>query len=230
MRKNYINKNTNSKIKIIFNINDGTIIAEKYFDINTKLKNIFTFFFFNYSNKGFKLKKDYKLSDKKINSNNTIYDLLVSKINTNKEIYIEVSKDLNKENEEIYNTILFPKLNPFELIEYNSSLNKIRYIKCPGQTLNFCSLYKFSKESAFCNSENDLFMSGGLYNGKTLNFFWIINKKNYQILKKTMPIFKKYHSMLYIPDNFVLIAGGDSLSTQIYDIENKQFIMGEIKT
>ena len=224
MRKNYINKNTNSKIKIIFNTNDGTIIAEKYFNINTKLKNVFTFFENNYANKGFKLKKDYKLSDKKINRNNTIYDLLLPKINTNKEIYIEISKDLNIETEEIYNTILFPKLNPFELIEYNSSENKIRYIKCPGQTLNFCSLYKFSKESAFCNSENDLFMSGGLYNGKTLNFFWIINKKNYQILKKTMPIFKKYHSMLYIPDNFVLIAGGDSLSTQIYDIENKQFI------
>ena len=67
-------------------------------------------------------------------------------------------------------------------------------------------------------------MSGGLYNGKTLNHFWIVNKKDYQIFKKTMPMFKKYHSMLYIPDNFVFIAGGDSLITFIYDIENKQFI------
>ena len=229
MRKNYINKTPYSKIKIIFNTNDGSVIGEKYFDINTKLKNIYTFFDNNFSNKGYKLKEGYKLFDKKISSNNTIYDLLIIKTNSknipnNSEIYIEVSQNINIENEEIYNTILFPKLNPFELIEYNSLNNKIRYIKCPGQTINFCSLYKFSKESAFCNSEKDLFLSGGLYNGKTLNFFWIINKTNYQIIKKTMPIFKKYHSMLYIPDNFVLITGGDTLSTYIYDIENKQFI------
>ena len=220
-----MSKNKNSKIKIIFNTNEGTNIGEKLFDINTKLKDIFTFFEYNFSDKGFTLKTNYKFLNKKINQNNTINDLLnTENYSINSEIYIEVEQNLNKENEEIYNTILFPKLNPFELIEYNTLENKIRYIKCPGQTVNFCSLYKFSKESAFCNSENDLFMSGGLYNGKTLNYFWIINKKNFQILKKTMPILKKYHSMLYIPDNFVLIAGGDTLSTYIYDIENKQFI------
>ena len=220
-----MSKNKNSKIKIIFNTNEGTNIGEKLFDINTKLKDIFTFFEYNFSDKGFTLKTNYKFLNKKINQNNTINDLLnTENYSINSEIYIEVEQNLNKENEEIYNTIIFPKLNPFELIEYNTLENKIRYIKCPGQTVNFCSLYKFSKESAFCNSENDLFMSGGLYNGKTLNYFWIINKKNFQILKKTMPILKKYHSMLYIPDNFVLIAGGDTLSTYIYDIENKQFI------
>ena len=220
-----MSKNKNSKIKIIFNTNEGTNIGEKLFDINTKLKDIFTFFEYNFSDKGYILKTNYKFLNKKINQNNTINDLLKTEnYSINSEIYIEIAQNLNKENEEIYNTILFPKLNPFELIEYNTLENKIRYIKCPGQTVNFCSLYKFSKESAFCNSENDLFMSGGLYNGKTLNYFWIINKKNFQILKKTMPILKKYHSMLYIPDNFVLIAGGDTLSTYIYDIENKQFI------
>ena len=220
-----MSKNKNSKIKIIFNTNEGTIIGEKLFDINTKLKDIFTFFEYNFSDKGYILKTNYKFLNKKINQNNTINDLLKTEnYSINSEIYIEIAQNLNKENEEIYNTILFPKLNPFELIEYNTLENKIRYIKCPGQTVNFCSLYKFSKESAFCNSENDLFMSGGLYNGKTLNYFWIINKKNFQILNKTMPILKKYHSMLYIPDNFVLIAGGDTLSTYIYDIENRQFI------
>ena len=150
MRKNYINKTPNSKIKIIFNTNDGSIIGENYFDINTKLKNVFNYFEINFSNKGSKLKTDYKLFSKKINPNNTIYDLLISKSNSknilnNSEIYIEVSENINIENEEIYNTILFPKLNPFELIEYNSLNNKLKYIKCPGQTINFSSLYKFSK-------------------------------------------------------------------------------------
>ena len=229
MRKN---KNSTTKIKIIYNVNSGKIICQNYFDINTKLRNIFSYFENNYSNKGYKLKKEYSFLSKKIQPYITLSDLLFMSHNSkDSDIYIEVidqndinNNNYNNDNEEIYSIILFPKLNPFELIEYNSSENKIKTIQCPDQLLEFYNLYKFSKESAFCNSENELFMSGGLYNGKTLNHFWIVNKKDYQIFKKTMPMFKKYHSMLYIPDNFVFIAGGDSLITFIYDIENKQFI------
>ena len=228
MRKKYNYQNKNSKIKIIFKTNTGKKVGEHYFDIGTKMRDIFIYFENNYSNQGYYLKKEYKLFDKKIKPYNTLSDLLKDNVN-NQEIYIEVMEkenlnNINNDNEEIYKKILFPKLNPFELVEYIPSENKLRYIKCPGQSFNFCSLYKFSKESAFCNSENELYMSGGLYNGKTLNHFWIVNKKDYQIIKKTMPTFKKYHSMLYIPDNFIFIVGGDSLSTFIYDIENKQFI------
>jgi len=228
MRKKNNYQNKNSKIKIIFKTNTGKKIGEHYFDIGTKLRDIFIYFENNYSNQGYYLKKEYILFDKKIKPYNTLSDLLKDNVN-NQEIYIEVMEkenlnNINNDNEEIYKKILFPKLNPFELVEYIPSENKIRYIQCPGQSFNFCSLYKFSKESAFCNSENELYMSGGLYNGKTLNYFWIVNKKDYRIIKKTMPTFKKYHSMLYIPDNFIFIVGGDSLSTFIYDIENNQFI------
>ena len=223
-------KTKNSKIKVIFNLNTGRIIAQNDFDISTKLKDVFSYFEKNYSNKGYKLKKEYSFLNQKIKKYITLSDLLfMSKNSKDSDIHIEVIaqnniNNDNNDNEEIYKTLLFPKINPFELLEYNPSENKIKNIKCSSQIINFCTLYKFSKESAFCNSENELYMSGGLYNGKTLNHFWIVNKKDYQIYKKTMPIFKKYHSMLYIPDNFVLIAGGDSLSTYIYDIENKQFI------
>ena len=226
-------KNKNSKMKIVFKLDTGKNIDENYFDINTKLKDIFIYFENNFSFQGYKLKKEYKLFSTKIKPNNTLYDLirLENKLNNNntlinKEIYIPVMQEINNENEneEIYDTILFPKLNPFELIEYNPLKYEIRYIKLSSQIIDFCSIYKFSKESAFCNGEKDLYMSGGLYNGKSLNYFWIINKKDYKIFKKTMPMYKKYHSMLYVPDNFILIAGGDSLSSFIYDIENKQFI------
>ena len=215
------------KIKVFFNLKTGKIIYQNFFDINTKLGDLLSFFENIYSSQGYRVKKDYSYLNRKIKPYATLSDLLSIEKNSKKyEIYIEVEQKEDKfyESEEIYKTLLFPKINPFELIEYNSSINEIRYIKCPGQILNFCNLYKFSKESAFCNSENELFMSGGSYNGKSLNYFWIVLKKDYQILKKTMPMFKKYHSMLYIPDNFILIAGGDSLITFIYDIENKQFI------
>ena len=222
-------KNKNTKIKVIFNLNAGEIICQNYFDITTKLRDIFSYFERNYSNKGFKLKKEYSFLNKKLKPYNSLSDLLFLQKNSdlnNNEICIEVIQQNTKpdDNGEIYKKILFPKINPFELIEYNPSESKIRYIKYQGQAINFSSLYKFSKESSFCNSENELYMSGGLYNGRTLNNFWIVDKKDYQIYKKTMPLFKKYHSMLYIPDNFVLVAGGDSLTTFIYDIENKTFI------
>ena len=222
-------KNKNTKIKVIFNLNAGEIICQNCFDITTKLRDIFSYFERNYSNKGYKLKKEYSFLNKKLKPYNSLSDLLFLQKNSdliNNEICIEVIQQNTKpdDNEEIYKKILFPKINPFELIEYNPSESKIRYIKYQGQAINFSSLYKFSKESSFCNSENELYMSGGLYNGRTLNNFWIVDKKDYQIYKKTMPLFKKYHSMLYIPDNFVLVAGGDSLTTFIYDIENKTFI------
>jgi len=70
-------------------------------------------------------------------------------------------------------------------------------------------LNKFTKESAFCNLNNSLFISGGEMAGKAINNFWIINKNDYKIIIKIIPIDKKYHLMLYISDSFVIIAGGN---------------------
>ena len=142
------------------------------------------------------------------------------------EIWIEIEPDLflDDENDEVFSTILQPKINPFELIEFNQKKSKIKFIQCSEDFILFHSLNKFSKESAFCNSNDSLYISGGEVSGKAINNFWIINKRDYKIIKKEMPIQKKYHSMIYIPDNFIFIAGGNSLDSIIYDIERKQFI------
>jgi hypothetical protein len=224
----YIKKNDQKKIKTIF-YTKTQIIKEYWFKITSTLKDIFNYFEKHIKDEGYSLKPNYRIFSKKINEYCTISELIKKENNDmvlEGEIWIEVEEEIyfDDENDETFHTILQPKINPFELIEYNPIKSKINIIQCPKDIYNYCNLNKFTKESAFCNSSNSLYMSGGEISGRAHDFFWIINKNNYKITKKNMPITKKYHSMLYIPDNFIFVAGGDSLDTIIYDIENQEFI------
>ena len=224
----YIKKTNQNKIKTIFYTKDQ-IIKEYWFKITSTIKDIFNYFENHIKDEGYSLKSSYKIFGKKINEYYTISELIKREKNDiviDGEIWLEVEEDLifDDDNDEIFYTILQPKVNPFELIEYNSLKSKIKIIQCNKDVIHTNHLSKFTKESAFCNSINSLYISGGEFYGKAINNFWIINKHNYKINKKYMPIYKKYHSMVYIPDNFIFIAGGDSLNTTIYDIENEEFI------
>ena len=224
----YIKKNDQKKIKTIF-YTKTQIIKEYWFTINSTIKDIFNYFKRQIKEEGYSLKSNYKIFGQKINELYTISELIKKQNNDmvlDGEIWIEVEEEIffDDENDETFETILQPKINPFELIEYNPIKSRINIIQCPQNIYNYCSLNKFTKESAFCNSSNSLYMSGGEISGKAIDNFWIINKNTYKITKKSMPIYKKYHSMLYIPDNFIFIAGGDTLNTIIYDIENQEFI------
>ena len=224
----FIKKNDQEKIKTIF-YTKFQIIKEYWFKINSTLKEIFDYFEKHIKEEGFRLKSNYNLFDKNINESYTISELIKKDKNDSiisGEIWIEIEEEIffDDENDDIFCTILQPKLDPFELIEYNSLKSEIKIIQCPQDIFLNSELNKISKESAFCNSNNALFLSGGEVSGKTLNNFWIINKNNYKIIKHKMPISKKNHSMLYIADNFIFITGGDTLNTIIYDIETKDFI------
>ena len=224
----YIKKNDQKKIKTIF-YTKTQIIKEYWFKITSTMKDIFNYFDKHIKEEGYSLKKNYKIFSKNINEFYTISELIKkesSDLILDGEIWIEVEEEIffDDENDETFYTILQPKINPFELIEYNPNKSKINIIQCPKDIYEYCSLSKFTKESAFCNSKNSLYMSGGEISGKATDFFWAVNKNNYKITKKNMPVSKKYHSMLYIPDNFIFVAGGDSLNTIIYDIENQEFI------
>ena len=224
----YIKKNDQKKIKTVFYTKDQ-IIKEYWFNISSTLKDIFSYFEKHIKEEGFSLKSDYKIFGKKINEQITISDLIKKQkddIVLDGEIWIEVREEFffDDENDEVFSKLLAPKINPFELIEYDPVKQKIQFINLSQEIINLCHLYKFSKESAYCNSYTSLYLSGGAVSDKAINTFWIINKNDYKIIKKSMPIYKKYHSMLFIPDNFIFIAGGNSLSTILYDIENQEFI------
>ena len=224
----YIKKNDQKKIKTIF-YTKTQIIKEYWFKINSTIKDIFNYFEKHIKEEGYSLKSNYKIFGQKINELYTISELIKKQNNDmvlDGEIWIEVEEEIffDDENDETFGTILQPKINPFELIEYNPIKSRIKIIQCPQDIYNYCSLNKFTKESSFCNSSNSLYMSGGEISGKATDNFWIVNKNTYKITKKSMPIYKKYHSMLYIPENFIFIAGGDTLNTIIYDIENQEFV------
>ena len=224
----YVKKSNQEKIKTIFYTKEQ-IIKEYWFNITSTLKDIFNYFEKHIKEEGYSLKQNYKIFGKKINKFNTITELIKKEKNDtilDGEIWIEVEEDVyfDDENDEIYYSILQPKLSPFELIEYNSIKSRIKIIECPEEILFESDLDKFNKASAFCNSINSLYICGGEISGKGLNNFWIVNKNNYKIKQKKLPVSKKYHSMLYIPDNFIFVVGGDTLSTIIYDIENEEFI------
>ena len=224
----YVKKCNQEKIKTIFYTNDQ-IIKEYWFNITSTIKEIFNYFEKHIKEEGYSLKKNYKIFGKKINELFTISELIKKEKNDtiiDGEIWIEVEEDtyFDDECDEMFYTILQPKINPFELIEYSSIKSRIKIIECPQDILFESNLNKFNKASAFCNSVNSLYISGGEISGKAINNFWIINKNNYKIKKRKLPINKKYHSMLYISDNFIFIVGGDTLNTLIYDIANEEFI------
>jgi hypothetical protein len=203
----YIKKNDQQKIKTIFYTN-AQIIKEYWFNITSRIKDIFNYFEKHIKEEGYLLKPTYKIFGKKINQLYSISELIKQDKNDiilEGEIWIEVEEDtyFDDENDEMFYTLLQPKINPFELIEYNPIKKKIKLIECPPDIINYCHLDRFSKESAFCNSYNSLYISGGEVSGKAINNFWIIDKNSYKISKKYLPVFKKYHSMLYIPDSIV---------------------------
>jgi len=222
-------KNNNQNIKVVF-YTKTQIIKEIEFKPNSSIKEIFDYFRKNIRNEGYSLKSNYKMFKKKIEESDTISKLIEidekNDVLIEGELWIEVEKNifLDDANDEIFRTILQPKLDPFELIEYTPSKSKIKFIECAQDFILFHSLNKFTKESAFCNSNNSLFISGGEIEGKAINNFWIIDKSDYKIIKLVMPFEKKNHSMLYITDNFIFVAGGNSLETFLYDIEKKVFI------
>ena len=84
----------------------------------------------------------------------------------------------------------------------------------------------FSSFSAICNGNNKLFISGGENNsGNLLNNFWIVDLTSLNLHKnqKGMPSQKKFHSMIYIPSNYVFIVGGNDKTVFYYNIEKDIF-------
>jgi hypothetical protein len=189
-------KNNNQNIKVVF-YTKTQIIKELEFKLNSSIKEIFDYFRNNIRNEGYSLKSNYKMFKKKIEESDKISKLIEidekNDILLEGELWIEVEKNifLDDENDEIFRTILQPKLNPFELIEYTPSKSKIKFIECSQDFILFHALNKFTKESAFCNSNNSLFISGGEVSCKAINNFWIIDKNDYKIIKLVMPFEKK---------------------------------------
>ena len=126
----------------------------------------------------------------------------------------------------IYQKIIQPKFNPFGLYIYTPKEEIIYSYVYPEKTINLFELNKINEGSAYCNSYNDLYISGS--NESNNKDFWIINNSNYEIKKKKMPTNKNNHSMIYLNfnknDQWVFIIGGNDKKSFYYDLRKNYFI------
>ena len=83
-------------------------------------------------------------------------------------------------------------------------------------------LNKFGVDSAYCNGNNHLYISGGMEQStkESIDLFWDIDLMNNMFNAPIKMFPKKNHSMIYI-EKKVYIIGGDDVNTSFYDEEDK---------
>ena len=119
-----------------------------------------------------------------------------------------------------------PFIEPFEIFIFNTKEKNIKIQTYDIKNIEALELNDFNNTSyTYCNGNNILYLSGGeKKNLEIINKLWIIdlhNNKQIQNLLLLSP--KKYHSMIFIPDNHIFFIGGNDKNTFYYDIKNSQF-------
>ena len=208
------------------------IIYETEFGSFSKFGALIDFFNSKISSDSIKLKKKYLLNNKEIKEDDLLIDLIqvyaVSKKIISATFSIELDEIYNIGDEEIqsYKKILQPKSDNFGLYVFIPESGSLSLEEYPTKIIKYFNLEKINKASAFCNTHNSLFISGGMYNNEEIQDFWIIDNKNYRIEKKEMPYPKSSHSMIYIENNnkkLIFFVGGNDSKCFYYDIVEKKF-------
>ena len=117
-----------------------------------------------------------------------------------------------------------PFNNPFEIFLFKKS-NKILKIQTYDENIiNNLGLNDYNSSSAYCNGNNQLFISGGeTENNEIINKLWQIDLINNNSLNDPFIISpKKNHSMIFIPPEYVFIVGGNDKKTFYFDSENHE--------
>ena len=220
---------------------NSKILCKKEFGSFAHFGSVLNYFERNIKNNNsqINLKQKYFLNDKEIEDNDLLINLIQSldknknknQIITEANLSIEIEEkqknNLGFEKTSIYSKILQPKSSPFGIYilnpkDYSIFLKQFSFKEEIDNELN-----KLNENSAYCNSTNDLYVSGGIYNNNCINNFWIINNESFGIKKLNMKYPKANHSMIYInhnDDELIFVAGGDDLKTFYYNIENKKFV------
>ena len=205
------------------------VISEQFFPEEATIGDILKYFNSYLKAEFLNLKKKYTYNGIPLKENIIIKNLIdIPKGNSNLlVISIEVNEKeiLDDESDSIISKIIKPKYYPFSLFVYTPKEGKITLEEYTSNIAREYNLKKISSLSSYCNSPNLFFISGGGISYKNaINDFWIINKEDFSIELKKMPIAKREHSMIYMPNQLVFIAGGDDVKCFIYDVQKKIFI------
>ena len=119
-----------------------------------------------------------------------------------------------------------PFIEPFEIFIFNTKEKNIKIQTYDIKNIEALELNDFNNTSyTYCNGNNILYLSGGeKKNLEIINKLWIIDLHNNKQIKNLLLLSpKKYHSMIFIPDNYIFFIGGNDKNTFYYDIKNSQF-------
>ena len=111
--------------------------------------------------------------------------------------------------------------DPFEVFIFSRRDKSLKIFKYEPSIINNLKLSNYSSSSAYCNGNNHLFISGGeTINGELIDNFWKIDLTSKNIAEPVKIPPKENHSMIFIPDNYVFVVGGNDKKTFYFNNEN----------
>ena len=161
--------------------------------------------------------KSLKKTDKiKSLFNEEVPTIFINQINQKKSIKIS--------NDDIVSELIGkPFSDPFEIFLFFKDDKSLKIQTYDPITVNNLYLNNYSSVSAYCNGNNHLFISGGeKKNGEIIDYFWGIDLKNRNIAEPLKIPPKKNHSMIFIPNNYVFIVGGNDKRTFYFNTQNAE--------
>ena len=167
---------------------------------------------------------EWYFKNKSIKMTDKIKNLLNQEIPTICINQVIIKSPLQISNEEIVSDIIGkPFNNPFEIFLFTKEDKSLKIQTYDPIMINNFSLNNFSPSSAYCNGNNHLFISGGENkNGEIIDDFWEIDLKT-QIISDPVKIPpKKNHSMIFVPNYYVFIIGGNDTKTFYFNLENRE--------
>ena len=128
------------------------------------------------------------------------------------------------EDYEVVKIVGKPISDPFQIFIFEIELQIIKIFKSSNMIqIQQLGLDQFGPDSAYCNGNNCLYISGGVEQetNKTIGKFWIFNlkEKTFDNTKDMPP--KKNHSMIY-DEKKVYIVGGEDVNTMFYNVDDKE--------
>ena len=167
---------------------------------------------------------DWNFKNKPLKMTDQIKTLLNQEIPT-----VCINQVIKKRPLKINNGDIIPDLvgkpfnDPFEVFLFTKEDKSLKIQIYDPNTVNNLNLNNYSPSSSYCNGNNHLFISGGeKKNGEIIDDFWEIDLKDQNIAEPVKIPKKKNHSMIFIPNNYVFVVGGNDKKTFYFNIENAE--------
>ena len=222
------NVNSDSKqITVIIPLISGGC-WEKTYNIETSLNQIATDF--KMENNMNSIQKnhyiEYSFKNNPIDMNNTSLRNLIDEETTTIHIATEIKSIPGTEKLDVLENIEIvgkPFFEPFQIFTFEIQKKLIKTRNYNPDKIKAKELDKFGINSAYCNGNNHLFISGGVdpTTNENIGLFWDFDLTQNSDFSPIKMFPKKNHSMIYIQKK-VYIIGGDDVNTMIYSEDDKE--------